>query len=82
MFNSDATASKIVGNIAQGVGGGFYAPGTLNNCLLLNNGATYCGGAIEGTLNNCTIAGNSGGQSGGDSASVLNNCIIFNNSAP
>jgi hypothetical protein len=80
------TNCVLAGNSAGG-GGGAYG-GTLNNCTLTGNSATFGGGgALSCTLNNCTLAGNSatgyyGGDGGGAYYCTLNNCIVYFNSDP
>jgi len=62
-------------------GGASYG-GTLNNCTLTGNSASFGGGARCGTLNNCVLTGNSASYYGGGSCeSILNNCTLANNSA-
>ncbi len=70
----------IVGNSAAGSGGGAYG-GTLNNCTLTGNSASYGGGAHNGTLNNCTLTDNSASYGGGTDGGTLNNGILTGNSA-
>jgi hypothetical protein len=71
----------ITGNSAKVEGGGNYN-GTLNNCTLVGNSATYGGGAARGTLNHCILSGNSASQYGGGAyKSTLNNCVLTGNTA-
>jgi hypothetical protein len=77
------TNCVMTGNLAwSGDGGGAYG-GTLNNCTLTGNSASwYGGGAIESRLNNCTLTGNSALEGGGAYGCLLNNCIVYFNSDP
>jgi hypothetical protein len=80
------------GNIAYDMsGGGAYASGgTLSNCTITGNSATFdAGGVCGGTLNDCTIIGNSARCSesyhdcwgGGTFGGTLHNCNIIGNTA-
>lgn len=67
-------------NQDSGSGGGAYASGgTLNNCIVTSNGATYGGGVCLGELNNCTLAFNGAVYGGGSYQSVLYNCVLSEN---
>jgi hypothetical protein len=72
----------LTGNRAD-YGGGAWS-GTLNNCALTGNAATWFGGgAYYSTLNNCTLTGNSASSAaGGATEATLNNCIVYYNTAP
>jgi hypothetical protein len=84
----------LAGNFAinAGRGGGAYQ-GTLNNCILTGNSASYGGGAYGATLNDCTLSGNLahyfygmetgplGSEGGGANACVLNRCTLEGNVA-
>ncbi|NLF62496.1 MAG: hypothetical protein GX574_15255, partial [Lentisphaerae bacterium] len=69
--------------------GGGARGGTLINCHLLNNSASYGGGASYCTLINCKLTGNYASQGfgdfdeagGGAYMCVLNNCELRENSA-
>jgi hypothetical protein len=69
-------------NGSASYGGGSYC-GTLNNCTLSRNSASYSGGGSHyGTLNNCILMGNIAYYSGGGSYDgTLNNCTLTGNSA-
>ncbi len=75
------TANKT-GNSASYGGGGGASGGTLNNCTLTGNWASYDGGgAYYCTLNNCTLTGNWAPYGGGAVGGLLNNCILYFNTA-
>jgi hypothetical protein len=74
----------LTGNSAYTLGGGAYR-GTLNNCRLSSNSATFGsgGGAAGSTLKNCTLTDNWASSSGGGASyGTLNNCIVYYNTAP
>jgi hypothetical protein len=83
----------LIGNSATNGGGGGASSGTLNNCALIGNSASWGGGgAAGGTLNNCTLTSNSApgtiyggnfyhGYGGGAYGCTLNNCTLTGNSA-
>ena len=84
MYGGDGVAANCIltGNLADDGGGGSYY-GTLNNCTLTGNSATYGGGSRYGTLNNCMLIGNSAGYygfGGGSYGGTLNNCTLIGNS--
>jgi hypothetical protein len=92
--SSDEVLSNcvLVGNATIDSGGGAYQ-GTLNNCVLSGNTATYeyapfwgyngsGGGAYDSVLNDCVLTNNSAYQGGGAYNSTLNDCTLNNNSAP
>ena len=71
---------SLTGNWAYDGGG--VSGGTLYNCTLTGNKASfYGGGALSSTLYNCTLSGNSalGGTGGGAYLSTLYNSIVFYN---
>ncbi len=70
----------LTGNTASHAAGG-ASSGTLNNCVLSDNSASWSGGAWYATLNNCTVVGNSAAYAGGASYSAFNNCISYYNTA-
>jgi parallel beta-helix repeat protein len=79
--NSVVSNCVFTGNSAVSAGGG-VSGGTLINCTLTNNTASYGGGANNCTLNNSTLTGNSAGFNGGGAIScTLNGCTLANNSA-
>jgi len=71
----------ICSNTAS-AGAGVYL-GTLTNCILSKNVATYDGGggAYGSVMNNCTLIGNTASAGGGAFGSVLNNCLVISNRA-
>ncbi len=72
----------IISNSA-GIGGGPYG-GTISDCIIIGNTATYDGGgAYWSTLDNCTVANNSAAESGGGVfGATINNCIVYDNYSP
>jgi hypothetical protein len=82
--NASLTNCTLTGNWANGVqgsGGGAYG-GTLYNCTLCTNPATYLGGgAYSATLYSCTLSGNSAASGGGAYNSTLYNCTLSGNPA-
>ena len=79
--NSLVSNCVFTGNSAVSAGGGISG-GTLNNCTLNNNTATYGGGANNCALNDSTLTGNSAFFNGGGAIScTLNGCTLVNNSA-
>ena len=85
MTNNDGVLSEIY---FFGDGGGARG-GTLINCHLVNNSASYGGGAAYCTLINCTLTGNFASQGfddldeagGGAYMCVLENCMLILNNA-
>ncbi len=67
-------------NSANSDGGGAYG-GTLYNCTLRNNLATFGGGVRGSTLYNCTLVGNSAAYDAGAYCSTLYNCALTGNAA-
>ncbi len=72
----------LTGNSAREPGGGSYH-GTLDDCTLAGNWASWGGGASVSVLNRCTLSGNSAvsGGGGGASCGTLNNCLLVGNLA-
>lgn len=72
---------ELISNWCQGGGGALSC--TLNNCVLVGNGAgEHGGGGAEGsTLNACVLRGNSARVGGGVLDCTLNNCTLVGNSA-
>ena len=81
-----ATVSNCIisSNLAQrGYGGGAFG-GTLINCVLTSNSASFGGGAASNTLLNCTLAANFASyqnisHGGGADGCILSNCLIVGN---
>ncbi len=75
------TNCTLTGNRAFD-GGGAYR-GTLNNCALTGNSASWeGGGASRGALNNCRLRGNSAYNNGGGTyQGTLNQCELTGNSS-
>lgn len=85
---------SVVASNTAGLGGGvaFSGPGTLQNCLIVNNVASYpyqscyAGGVSlshGGTIQSCTIAGNAAEYGGGllPGSGSVRNTIVYGNSA-
>lgn len=75
------TNCTIAASSADYGGGSCY--GTLNDCTLTSNTASYYGGgSYFGALYNCTLSSNSASDYGGGSYDgMLNNCTLSSNSA-
>jgi parallel beta-helix repeat protein len=78
----------IVSNSASGGSGGGVYGGTLTNCTLAGNSASYGGGAASGSgpyscaLNSCVISSNSASYFGGGTIGCrLNGCLVIGNTA-
>jgi hypothetical protein len=74
----------ISSNLAQREFGGGAFGGTLINCVLASNSASYGGGAASNTLLNCTLAGNfvsyqNKSYGGGAAGCILSNCLVVGN---
>jgi hypothetical protein len=107
VFENNETAASILDGFTITGGRGIFAPsggiwagggiyfdassGTVKNCAIVQNSASYGGGVICSsnslvTVNSCTIAGNSATGSGGGVFSVFNSsvtmtdCIVSSNS--
>jgi len=79
--NGSLSNCILSGNFATFTAGGAYY-GTLENCLLIGNGAKSGGGANVSTLRHCTIASNTAAEfGGGASASYLDHCVLSGNTA-
>ena len=93
----NVTNSRISGNIATTLSGGFFSDYAsslnLTNCTIADNqagaegGGGYAGISTNNTLINCTITGNKCGEKGGGllcaiSSMKVINCTITGNSAP
>jgi hypothetical protein len=70
------------GNLASNNFGGGVCGGTIVNCMLVGNTASYGGGACYGNFNNCIFSGNTASMGGGAYGGTLNNCALTKNSAP
>jgi PKD repeat protein len=79
--NGSLSNCILSGNFATFTAGGVFY-GTLENCLLIGNGAKSGGGANVSTLRHCTIASNTATEfGGGASASYLDHCVLIGNTA-
>ncbi|MGH7969237.1 MAG: hypothetical protein ACREIC_10980, partial [Limisphaerales bacterium] len=79
--NAVVTNCVLAGNSAQGGNGGGCFQGTLKNCRLTANSATYGGAANSSALIGCTLAGNSGTYGGAAYYCTLYDCAVTANSA-
>ncbi|MFH0908619.1 MAG: PKD domain-containing protein, partial [bacterium] len=69
----------ITGNAANNLGGGVN-DGTLYNCTLFRNSASFGGGAYNSMLYDCTLSNNSATNwGGGVEGGTLFNCTLFGN---
>jgi hypothetical protein len=72
----------LVGNLASNSDGGGAYRVTLINCQLINNYASYGGGASSSALTGCVVSNNiTGIYGGGIYLGVANNSLIINNRA-
>jgi len=65
-----STTGTLTGNSAYGDGGGAFS-GTLKNCTLSANSASYGGGVFSGTLDNCIVYYNTGPLLRGQSMTAI-----------
>ena len=82
--NSGVVSNCVLsGNSAGSCGGGAYG-GTLRNCTLIGNSASWGGGAHDAALWACEISSNFvaiGGSGGGVDSCTANLCVISRNMA-
>ena len=79
---NEVVSNCVVARCSAGDSGGGAFGGTLRNCTLTGNSASYGGGASSSVLSNCTFKGNSVGYHGGGvEACTLDNCMVTNCSA-
>jgi len=87
---------KIINNYSPGGVGGIWVErgGCVRQCLIKNNGGSYCGGALlydvkqvlPGYLDSCTIMGNTATNTGGGIVTrgtnnnySVSNCVVWGN---
>ena len=73
----------LTNGLSYSASGGGAQGGTLNDCVISGNTATYGGGTAYSTLNRCLITGNTASSydGGGIYNSTANNCVIYRNTA-
>ena len=72
----DNRATENNSTIVNGnLGGGLYACGSVENCVIVNNRGASGGGVHGGAVTNCWIAGNAASSGGGACGSTLIHCV-------